>query len=82
MGRMVDLTAPLTQLVAALESGEVSARELLDLHLDRIEQLDGPINAVVTLEPERARAEAGAIDAARAAGDHLGPLAGVPITVK
>ncbi len=79
---MVDLTAPLTQLVAALERGDVSARELLDLHLDRIEQLDGPINSVVTLEPERARAEASAIDDARAGGRTVGPLGGVPITVK
>ena len=79
---MVDLTAPLTELVAALERGDVSARELLDLHLDRIEQLDGPINSVVTLEPERARAEASAIDDARAGGRTVGPLGGVPITVK
>ncbi len=79
---MVDLTAPLTELVAALEAGEVSARELLDLHLDRIEQLDGPINSVVTIEPERARAEAAAVDDARAGGAGVGPLAGIPITVK
>ena len=62
---MVDLTAPVTELVAALEASDVSARELLDLHLDRIERLDGPVNSVVTLEPERARAEASAIDDAR-----------------
>ncbi len=82
MGWMVDLTAPLTELVTALGSAEVSARELLDLHLDRIDRLDGPINSVVTLEPERARAEASAIDDARAGGRAVGPLAGVPITVK
>ena len=79
---MVDLTAPLTEIVAALEAADVSARELLDLHLDRIEQLDGPINSVVTLAPERARAEAFAIDEARAGGRDVGPLGGVPITVK
>ena len=79
---MVDLTAPLTELVAALRTAEVSARELLDLHLDRIERLDGPINSVVTIEPERARAEASAIDEARAGGRDVGPLGGVPITVK
>ncbi len=79
---MVDLTAPLTDLVAALDSAEVSARELLDLHLERVDRLDGPINSVVTLEPERARAEASAIDDARAAGRDVGPLGGVPITVK
>ena len=79
---MVDLTAPLIELVAALQRREVSARELLDLHLDRIEQLDGPVNAVVTLAPERARAEAASIDEARAGGFDVGPLGGVPITVK
>jgi len=79
---MVDLTAPLTELVAALRTAEVSARELLDLHLDRIERLDGPINSVVTIEPERARAEASAIDEARAGGRDVGPLGVVPITVK
>lgn len=79
---MVDGTASLTHLVSALEGGEVSARELLDLHLERISVLDGSVNSVVTLAPERARAEAAAIDEARAAGRPLGPLAGVPITIK
>lgn len=79
---MVEPTAPLVDILRALESGEVSARELLDAHLDRIERLDGDVNAVVTLEPERARVEAAAIDDARAAGRTLGRLAGVPITVK
>jgi amidase len=79
---MVEPTAPLTDIVAALEAGEVSARELLDAHLDRVARLDGPINSVVTLEPERALAEAAAVDDDRANGRPVGPLAGVPITVK
>ncbi len=79
---MVEPTAPLTDIVAALEAGAVSARELLDAHLDRVARLDGPINSVVTLVPERARAEAAAIDDDRANGRPVGPLAGVPITVK
>lgn len=82
MSDMFESTAPLTTLIAALETGEVSARELLDAHLDRIELLDGPINSVITLEPGRARAEAAAIDDARANGHDVGPLAGVPITIK
>ena len=40
------------------------------------------INAVVTLDAERARAAADAADAARAGGDELGPLHGLPITIK
>jgi amidase len=82
MSDMVDPTAPLTTLIAALEHGEVSARELLDLHLERIDHLDGPINSVITLEPDRARAQATAIDDARANHGDVGPLAGVPITIK
>lgn len=79
---MPELTSSLTEILAALASRQVGAVELLDAHIDRIENLDGDINAVITLAPERARAEAGAIDAARAAGDDVGPLAGVPITIK
>lgn len=79
---MIEPTAPLTTLIAALETGEASARELLDMHLERIDRLDGPVNSVVTLEPERARAGAAAIDEARAAGRDVGPLAGVPVTIK
>lgn len=82
MADMVTATAPLTALVDALAAREVSASELLTAHLDRIARLDGPINAVVTLAPERAVAEAARIDAARMAGERLGRLAGVPITIK
>jgi amidase len=79
---MVDATSSLIRLVEALDARDVSARELLELHLDRIERLDGPINSVVTLEPARAHAEATAVDQARAAGQSVGPLAGIPVTVK
>jgi amidase len=72
----------LTELIAALDDRTVSSVELLDAHLDRIDRLDGPINSVITIEPERARTEAAAIDDARARGDDVGPLGGVPITVK
>ena len=82
MGAMVELTASLIELLGALDRREVAARELLEAHLARIEQLDGSINSVVTVEPERAWAEAAAIDDARAADTPVGPLAGIPITVK
>ena len=45
---MVELTSSLTDIVSALDSGSVGATELLDAHLDRIERLDGDINAVIT----------------------------------
>lgn len=79
---MAELTAPLTDLIAALERREISAVELLDAHLGRIEALDGPINSVVTTAVDRAAAEATDIDRRRAAGETLGPLAGVPTTIK
>ncbi|HSP29994.1 MAG TPA: amidase family protein, partial [Ilumatobacteraceae bacterium] len=81
-GEMVDATSPLVALVEALDARDVSARELLEFHLDRSERLDGPINSVITIEPDRARAEATAIDEARADGRSVPPLAGVPVTIK
>ena len=81
-GPMLEPTASLVDILAALDSREVSSTELLDAALTRIERLDGPVNAVVTLAEDRARAEAAAIDAARAAGEPVGPLAGVPVTIK
>lgn len=79
---MIELTSTLTEIVDALGRRRISARELLDAHLARIAALDGPINAVVTLAAERAAAEAGSIDERRAAGDAVGSLGGVPITIK
>ncbi|MGP8298653.1 amidase [Streptomyces inhibens] len=67
---------------AAVRSGEVSAMELVDAHLERIAAVNPAVNAVTQLLAERARADAAEIDRRRAAGDELGPLAGVPFTVK
>lgn len=71
-----------TALAAAIRRGERSAREVLETHLERVARLDGPIGAVVTLAAERARAEAAAADERLAAGAEVGPLHGVPMTVK
>ena len=79
---MIEPTAPLTEIIASLERREVSARELLSATLERIGRLDGPINSVATVAEERAEQEAAAVDRRRAGGDTLGPLAGVPITIK
>ena len=73
---------PAVDLVAALRAGEVGARELLDVYLARVDRLNPPLNAVVTLDVERARAAADAADAARARGASLGALHGLPMTVK
>lgn len=69
-------------MAAAVASGEVSARELVDASLARIVATDGRVNAFTERTAVRARAEADAVDAQRARGDALGPLAGVPYAVK
>ncbi|MCX5275123.1 amidase [Streptomyces virginiae] len=66
----------------AVRGGKVSAVELVDSHLDRIASVNPTVNAVTQLLAERAREAAGRLDRRRAAGDPLGPLAGVPFTVK
>ena len=70
------------ELAASIASREVSSREALDHLLDRVETLDGPINSVVTIDADRARSVADACDSAVANGSDLGPLHGVPMTVK
>jgi amidase len=67
---------------ALLRSGELSAVELVAAHLARIETLNPAVNAVVTLVPERALAQARAADRRRAAGEPLPPLHGLPIAHK
>jgi amidase len=73
---------PATELSALLRSREISARELLEAHLDRIDRLNPAVNAVVTLDADGARAAADAADAALAAGDPVGPLHGLPVAHK
>lgn len=75
-------TRSATELAAGIRAKEWSSRELLDLYLDRINRLDGPVNAVVTLDADRARVAANAADAALARGDAVGPLHGLPVTIK
>jgi amidase len=71
-----------TSLAAMLAAGEISATELVTAQLERIERLNPLVNAIVTLVPERALAEAAAADRARARGEALGPLHGLPIAIK
>jgi len=81
--RGVDPTfATATELVAALADRTISSRELLDLHLARIEALNPSLGAVVALDPERARRAAERADEATAKGAPAGPLHGLPMTVK
>ena len=81
------MTAELTrmtaaQLASAIAAGEVSATEVTQAHLDRIAAVDGRLHAFLHVPADLALAAARAVDAARAAGRPLGPLAGVPVAVK
>ena len=69
-------------LAERIATGEVSAREVAQAHLDRIEAVDDDIHAFLHVDAERALATADRVDARRAAGEPLGPLAGVPLAVK
>lgn len=71
-----------SEIAAQIASGDLSAKEVVEAHIARIEAVDGRLNAVVGRRFDEARAEAVATDAAIARGETLGPLAGVPITIK
>ncbi len=79
---MIDPFATTIELAAAIRNRQASSLELTDLYIDRVERLDGDINAVVVHDFERAREAAKAADAALARGDQVGPLHGVPMTIK
>ncbi|MFD1827271.1 Asp-tRNA(Asn)/Glu-tRNA(Gln) amidotransferase subunit GatA [Mumia zhuanghuii] len=70
------------EIAGKLAAGEVSSAEVTQDHLDRIAAVDGDLNAFLALDAEGALATARDVDARRAAGEQLHPLAGVPIAVK
>ena len=70
------------RLAAATRDRELSAREVVSWHLQRIEALNPRLNAIVTLRPEAALREAAAADERAAGGQPLGPLHGLPIAIK
>ncbi len=73
---------PVTRLAQLIAERKVSSRELLDLYASRIEAMNPAVNAVITLDLDRATAAASVADAETAAGRSTGPLHGIPITVK
>ena len=75
----MDPFASETAQFEALRSGEVSARELLDAQLARVEKLNGELNAIVWMDVDQARRAARAIDGGPTAEQ---PLLGLPVTVK
>jgi amidase len=71
-----------TQLATAIRAGQVSAAEVLDAQLAQIDAHNPALNAIVTIDAEKAAARAREADAARARGQIWGPLHGVPFTLK
>ena len=70
------------ELAAMIRAGQVSSTEVVDAHLARIAEVNPDVNAVTTTLADRARADAANVDRAVATGAAVGPLAGVPFTVK
>lgn len=71
-----------TTLAALIRSGDVSAQEVTQAAIDRMEQREPQIQAFCTATPQLAMQQAAAVDAKRARGESLGALAGVPLAVK
>jgi amidase len=69
-------------LAGEIRRGAVSCREVVDAHLDRIDAVNPQVHALTRVLADEARAAADDADRARAAGEELGPLHGVPVTVK
>jgi amidase len=78
----LDVYSTARAMAAAVAARDVSARELLDLHLDRIAAVNPAVNAIVSLDEERAREAAAAADERTASGVELGPLHGLPFAFK
>ena len=71
-----------SEIAERIRTGEVSSREVIDEHLARIAEVNGSVNAVTVVLEETARAAADHADKQRARGTTVGPLHGVPFTVK
>ncbi|MEE9146745.1 MAG: amidase family protein, partial [Candidatus Tectomicrobia bacterium] len=71
-----------TSLAEAVREKRLSSQDVIQAHLDRIEAVNHSVNAVTVVLEEDALRTAKEADARIAAGDEVGPLHGVPITVK
>jgi aspartyl-tRNA(Asn)/glutamyl-tRNA(Gln) amidotransferase subunit A len=80
---MSDLAfTPATELAAAVRRRQLSPVEIAEALLERIESLNPKLNAYVHHDPEAVRARARSLEAAVSRGDALGPLHGVPYSIK
>src|SRR6516162_11458888 len=71
-----------SELAKFIASKQVSATEVVDAHLARIDAVNSKVNAVVRVLAEEARSAAVEADHKVASGERIGPLHGVPVTVK
>ncbi|HIT77049.1 MAG TPA: Asp-tRNA(Asn)/Glu-tRNA(Gln) amidotransferase subunit GatA [Candidatus Avipropionibacterium avicola] len=76
------LTTSAAQLGAAIAARRTTSEEVTQAHLDRIDQVDGQINAFLHVASEHALEQARSVDRRIADGEKLGPLAGVPLALK
>ncbi|MGW8847825.1 Asp-tRNA(Asn)/Glu-tRNA(Gln) amidotransferase subunit GatA [Streptomyces xiamenensis] len=70
------------EIAAQIADGSVTATEVAEAHLARIDAVDEKVHAFLHVDREGALAQARAVDERRAAGEKLGPLAGVPLALK
>ena len=73
---------PAHELAGMLARRETSSEDLTRAHLDQIARVDGEVHAFLAILEGQALAQARAVDARRAAGEELGPLAGIPLALK
>lgn len=76
------ITRSAAEMAAALSAGEISSEALTQAHLDRITAVDAQVHAFLHVDTEGALSQARAVDAARAKGEKLSPLAGIPLALK
>ena len=69
-------------IAAAIRAREVTAEEVMASHLERVDRVNGRLNAITVRHDDEAMAAARAADRAQAAGEPLGPLHGAPVTIK
>jgi aspartyl-tRNA(Asn)/glutamyl-tRNA(Gln) amidotransferase subunit A len=77
---MINKTA--TEMADSLAKGETTSVELTQAHLDRVTAVDGQVKAFLHVDSEGALAQAKEVDARRAKGEKLSPIAGIPLALK
>ena len=79
---MTNIHSSAAEMAAALSKNETTSVELTKLHLDQISKVDGKVHAFLHVDTEGALAQAAEVDAKRASGEQISPLAGVPLALK